>query len=104
MKDYLKAAFKWADIAGYPFGGVQKKKKTAVESAPPVHPDTVLIPGIMHEKKISGNAAAIQQQACSTSDNDESKSDDGVNCDVDYSDFCPEKHLAEAMKKVMARK
>eukprot|EP00957_Ditylum_brightwellii_P127502 9723347-Ditylum_brightwellii.AAC.1 len=43
----------------------------------------------MHKRNISGNAAAMYQQAHSTSDNEESKNDDGNDCDVDDSVFLP---------------
>eukprot|EP00957_Ditylum_brightwellii_P043402 3290958-Ditylum_brightwellii.AAC.1 len=88
MKNHFKAAFEWADIAGYCFSGAKKKKrkeKTAAESTPLVCPGTVLIPGIMPEENIIDNAADMQQQEYSTSNNEESKSGDRSNYDVYHS-------------------
>eukprot|EP00957_Ditylum_brightwellii_P009884 745927-Ditylum_brightwellii.AAC.1 len=61
--DHLKAAFKLEDMAGHCVIGVKKKdkeKKTAVESTLLVCPGTVLIPGILRERDISSNYAAMQ--------------------------------------------
>eukprot|EP00957_Ditylum_brightwellii_P195644 14907275-Ditylum_brightwellii.AAC.2 len=52
VKEHLKRAFGLADIEGYHFGGIKRRKKKemmAAEATPPARPGTILILGIMDE-------------------------------------------------------
>eukprot|EP00957_Ditylum_brightwellii_P105307 8027875-Ditylum_brightwellii.AAC.1 len=76
---------------GYHFGGVKKRKekkqKTAIEATPLVHPGSILIPGIMHNRKISGHAASMQSLGRCDNSDDGSISNDRSNYEIDDSAF-----------------
>eukprot|EP00957_Ditylum_brightwellii_P011658 880422-Ditylum_brightwellii.AAC.1 len=91
VKDHLKRAFKHADREGDCFGDVEKRKekkqKTAAYTTTLSHPDTILIPGIMHKRNINSHAASMQSLGRCDNSGDGSTSDDGSHYEIDDSAF-----------------
>eukprot|EP00957_Ditylum_brightwellii_P141920 10812586-Ditylum_brightwellii.AAC.1 len=60
----------------------------AAEATPLVHPGTILIPGIMHNRNISSHAASMQLLGrCDNNSDDKSMSYDGSNYKIDDTVF-----------------
>ena len=88
-KELLKRAFALADKEGYRFGGIKKKatKNNSKKQKAPQNetPNTILLPGILHENTLG--AADVTELGNDSENSDNEISDEGSACDIDDSAF-----------------